>query len=184
MEEQHYALQELVKLREESKNLRLYVLVDGIQYERATGEEFKADRGVHSLLSQPEDKAIQFAGPWLLEAEALPEEMLLKLRTLEKEAPAVSWIISECGFLPLARHLEHCMMVTLPLKQAGLLRFYDCRVLQKVTELLPQEQFALLIQDITRWIFYLEGRIHCYQYDDDYFSIKILENNSVEKETF
>ena len=183
MEEQHYAFQEWVKLRKASKNLRLYALVDGIQYDRAIGEELKREKGVYPLLSQPEDKAILFAGPWLLDINILPEDYLLKLRKLETESPAVSWIISEYDVLPLAHHLENGMIVTLPSKQAGLFRFYDCRVLQKITALLSQEQLALLIQEMTRWIFYHEGKTHCYQYDDGYFSIKVLENNSADKET-
>jgi hypothetical protein len=165
MEEQHFALRELIKLSTESKGAKLYALVDGIQYDRKNDEELNEETGICSLFSLPEDKKLAFAGPWLLDMAELPETWFLRLGELEKKLPAVSWIISEHPFLSLARHLGTCMMVTLPGKQAGIFRFYDCRVLKQIPVLLSPDQMMMLMKYTREWMFLHDGKVESYQHD-------------------
>lgn len=182
MEEQHYAFQELMKLRKKSEALRLYALVDGIQYDRAIDETLKKEKGVCSLLSLPEDRALAFAGPWLLDVLELPLDFILKVSQLEKKYPAVSWIISEQTFLPLAEHLMSCLHVSFPSKQTGLFRFYDCRVLKTLPALLSSEQIAQLMKYNLQWLFLNESEVTCYQFDAGILSTGVLEMNADSKE--
>lgn len=85
MSGQHYAFQELFKLKTSSDSLKLYILVDGIQYERFFGEELKEGEGIHSLFYFPEDKIFDFAGPWLLDSSNLLDEDLARIILLEKK---------------------------------------------------------------------------------------------------
>lgn len=81
MTEQHYALREFALLREKYELLNLFSLVDGIQFDRFFDEPLKEDKGIRSLFSLPEDKALAFAGPWLLDVSKLSREYLGKVRT-------------------------------------------------------------------------------------------------------
>lgn len=182
MPEQHYALQELEQLRGGAEMLKLYALVDGIQYDRFFDEPLKEGKGVRSLFSLPEDKVLAFAGPWLLDESELSQEHLIKIRQLEKRYPAVSWLISEQPFLTLVEHLESSLMVSFPSKETGLFRFYDCRVLKILPELLSLEQIAQLMKYTMRWIFFDDGKITGYQRDTESLSVSILGRHAENKE--
>lgn len=182
MTEQYYALREFALLSEKSGSLKLYVLVDGIQFDRFFNEPLKEDKGIRSLFCLPEDKILAFAGPWLLDVSKLSRDHLVKIIQLEEKYPAVSWIISEQPFVTLARHLELSLMVSLPTKKKGLFRFYDCRVLKILPELLSSEQFAQLMKYSLRWFFLNDGQIICYQRNTGRISIKLLGYHTESKE--
>ncbi|ELY4778120.1 DUF4123 domain-containing protein [Cronobacter turicensis] len=182
MTDQHYAFRELLKIRESSELARLYALVDGIQYERATCAELHEEGGVCSLFSLPEDKVLAFAGPWLMDMSALTEDVFVKICQLEKEYPAVSWIISDQPLLSLSQHLQSCLMISFPSKQTGIFRFYDCRVLKALPELLSQEQSTHLMKYTMRWLFLSDNKINIYQSDKDALNVSISANNIGSKE--
>lgn len=182
MSEQHYALREFVQLEEKSETLSLYILVDGIQFDRFFDEPLKEDKGIRSLFSLPEDRILAFAGPWLLDVSKLPREYLVKISLLEEKYPAVSWIISEQPFATLARHLESGLMVSLPSKEKGLFRFYDCRVLKRLPELLSSEQVAELMKYSQRWFFLSDGEINCYECDAGVLGHCIIGNHELNRE--
>lgn len=182
MTEQHYALREFALLREKYELLNLFSLVDGIQFDRFFDEPLKEDKGIRSLFSLPEDKALAFAGPWLLDVSKLSREYLVKISQLEEKYPAVSWIISEQPFEKLARHLESGLMVSLPSKDKGVFRFYDSRVLKILHELLSPEQFAWLMKYSLRWFFLSEGEINCYQCSAGVLERCIIGNNELGRE--
>lgn len=182
MTELHYALREFALLREKSESQNLYALVDGIQYDRFFDELLKEDNGIRSLFSLPEDKILAFAGPWLLDVSKLSGDHLFKISQLEEKYPAVSWIISEQPFMALAQHLESCLMVSLPSKEKGLFRFYDCRVLKRLPELLSPEQFNQLMKYSLRWFFLDGGQIICYQKDTKSINMNFLGSHTKSKE--
>ncbi|MDS7915468.1 DUF4123 domain-containing protein [Klebsiella pasteurii] len=167
MAEQHYALREFALLREKNESLNLYALVDGIQFDRFFDEPLKEDKNSRSLFSLPEDKILAFAGPWLLHVSKLARVHLDKIIQLEKKYPAVSWIISEQPFVTFACHLESVLMVSLPTNERGLFRFYDCRVLKILPEILSSEQFNQLMKYSLRWCFLSEGHIISYPRDKE-----------------
>ncbi|MDM6723708.1 DUF4123 domain-containing protein [Klebsiella grimontii] len=182
MVDQYYALREFALLREKSESLSLYALVDGIQFDRFFNESLKEDKGIRSLFCLPEDKILAFAGPWLLNVSKLSGDHLVKISQLEEKYPAVSWIISEQPFVTLARHLELSLMVSLPTKEKGLFRFYDCRVLKRLPELLSSGQVAELMKYSQRWFFLSEGEINCYQYDAGMLGCCIIRNNELSRD--
>ena len=182
MTEQHYALREFALLREKYEILNLYILVDGIQFDRLFDEPLKQDKGIRSLFSLPEDRILAFAGPWLLDVSKLSREYLAKICLLEEKYPAVSWIISEQPCAALAGRLESGLMVSLPSKEKGLFRFYDCRVLKRLPELLSSEQVAELMKYSQRWFFLGKGEINCYQWDAGVLGHRIIGNNEPSRE--
>nr|WP_240703865.1 DUF4123 domain-containing protein [Citrobacter tructae] len=163
-----------------SELLKLYVLVDGIQYERAYGEPIEESKAIRSLLCLPEDKLIAFAGPWLMEVDKISSDKLLNIFMLEKKYPAVSWIISEQEFLQLTNHLISCLVVTFPSKETGLFRFYDCRVLKMLSKILLPLQIENLMRFTHRWLFLSETNISYYQYNDAKLSQIVLKNENKE----
>lgn len=182
MSEQHYALREFVQLKEKSEMLSLYILVDGIQFDRFFDEPLKEDKGIRSLFSLPEDRILAFAGPWLLDVSKLSREYLVKISRLEEKYPAVSWIISEQPLATLAQHLESGLMVSLPSKEIGLFRFYDCRVLKKLPELLSSEQVAELMKYSRRWFFRSKSEINCYLCNAGVLEHCIIDNNELNRD--
>ena len=176
----HYAFREFERLIEKNNSLNLYVLVDGIQFDRFCDVSLKENKGIRSLFSLPEDRILDFAGPWLLDSSTLSREYLLTISQLEEKYPAVSWIISEYAFTTLARHLEASLMVSLPTKQKGLFRFYDCRVLKILPELLSPEQFSHLMKYSLQWLFISDNQAISYQRNDK--NINILVSHTERQE--
>lgn len=154
----------------------------GMLTDRFFDEPLKEDKGIRSLFCLPEDKILAFAGPWLLDVSKLSGDRLVKISQLEEKYPAVSWIISEQPFVTLARHLELNLMVSLPTKEKGLFRFYDCRVLKRLPELLSLGQVAELMKYSQRWLFLSEGEINYYQCDAGVLEHCIIGNNELSRE--
>ncbi|EDX9487212.1 DUF4123 domain-containing protein [Salmonella enterica] len=184
MVEQHYAFQALMRLGKRSTMLRLYALLDGIQYDRALNEELNEGCGGYSLFSLPEDKPLAFAGPWLFDVSELPINDLAKILEVEKKYPAVSWIISEHSALILVQHLKSCLLVSFPSEQKGILRFYDCRVLKLLPEFLSQEQIEYLMKYSQQWLFYYKDKINYYQCDASVLNVNILDGYIYSPEVF
>lgn len=177
MLEQHYAFQKLLELKKKFESLKIYILVDGIQYERFLDEQLKEGEGQISLFSLPEDKILSFAGPWLLDVSKLPREKLEKIFSLEQTYPAVSWILSEQVFLKLAQYMRSCLMVSLPSKETGLFRYYDCRVLRMLPEILSSEQITQLTKYSIQWVFLEDGKFTSIQKDGNLISKEWAERN-------
>lgn len=178
----HYAYKQVEELRRASDILKLFVLVDGVQYDRAFDEPLKENQSVRSLLRFPEDRSIAFAGPWLLDVGEISQDHCHKLFQLERKYPAVSWIISDQAFLTLAKHLESCLLVSFPSKQTGLFRFYDCRVLKRLPDILSTEQIANLMKYTLSWIFRYEDNFNNYQFSMGVLHAEIINERAGNKE--
>ncbi|EEE2004608.1 DUF4123 domain-containing protein [Salmonella enterica subsp. enterica serovar Kotte] len=184
MVEQHYAFRVLMRLEKRSTMLRLYALIDGIQYDRAINEELNEGCGGYSLFSLPEDKHLAFAGPWLFDVSKLSINHLARILEMERKYPAVSWIISEHPALLLVQHLQSCLLVSFPSEQKGILRFYDCRVLKFLPELLSQKQIGHLMTYSQQWLFYYNGEINCYKCDTGVLNVDVLDGDIYSSEVF
>lgn len=174
MIKQHYISQILHNESDINGTVKLYVLVDGIQYERVFGEPLKNAKGICSLFTFPEDKKLDFAGPWLLNVPTLTPEMLHRIDELESKYPAVSWIITSKEFETLAHHLGLYLTVSFPSKKTGLLRFYDCRVLNILPIILLPKQMKTLMTEIYKWAFLFEENIKVHCYENDAVKTKII----------
>ncbi|CAI1010366.1 Uncharacterised protein [Serratia rubidaea] len=180
MRDQHYAFQALTESRKKSDVVKIYALVDGIQYERAFGGPIEENKIVRPLLTLPEDRSIAFAGPWLMDAEQLSMNELSNIFVLEKKHPAVSWIVSEKELYPLAAHLTSCLMISFPSKETGLFRFYDCRVLLLLPQILLPFQIENLMKLTRQWLFLSKGAINSFHYHDAVLKITTQENKQNE----
>ena len=176
---QHYISQ---ILHNDNEMVKLYALVDGIQYERLFDEPLKNSQGICSLFTIPEDKNLDFAGPWLIDISTLTPEVFQKINMLENKYPAVSWIIAKQTFGTLVHHLGQCLTVSFPTKQTGLLRFYDCRVLNILPDLLSPMQIHILMNNIYKWIFLYQEGIKIYSYNNYSLVIKTIANSFNAKE--
>ncbi|PHM44223.1 hypothetical protein Xszus_04051 [Xenorhabdus szentirmaii] len=148
------------KYRETCPEMKLYALVDGLQYERYFDDALTYFEGANNpLFRQFPDAEIAFAGPWLFDmsqAQAWEEKFL----RLESAAPAVSWLYSTLSLDKLTRHLESHLNIRLKTGKTALLRFYDPRVLHQIPHIFTPEQLTQFTKDIEEWRYQLDNHHH------------------------
>ena len=141
--------------------LRLYALVDGIQYENHRGERLDYSPGFTSLFHGTPDGALAHAGPWLVDIEEAGEAMAKDLAGLEREAPSVTWLITEADLHGLAQLLRLQLDVRIPDGRIALLRFWDPRVLVGLVNVLDSKQRETFFAHIHEWHLLRDGqRVH------------------------
>ncbi len=85
-----------------------------------------------------------------------------KLSILEETYPAVSWLLTSLSLDKLTRHLVSYLNIQLPTKQMALLRFYDPRILHRISDTFSHEQLSAFTHYINKWV---------YQYNATYYSV-------------
>ncbi|WP_151995264.1 DUF4123 domain-containing protein [Buttiauxella massiliensis] len=149
-----HAVQSLIHTTE----VTLFALVDGLQYERFTGEElvFKREE-VLPLFNTWPDSRIAFAGPWIIginEAMGIRE----KLCELEATLPSVSWILSSATPADLVEHFQKNINIGLPDGRAALLRIQDPRVQVRLGAMLDSLQHQKLTHLTREWVTTIDGK--------------------------
>jgi hypothetical protein len=144
-------VERLSQLRRSMPALRLYALVDGAQYQTLRGECLQRLEGQYALLSGTPDAALAHAGPWLVDVEQAEEALTADLARLEKQAPAVTWLIAVQDLQGLGQLLQLKVDLQLPDGRVALLRFWDPRVLVGLAEVLGPEQSAAFFAHIHEW---------------------------------
>ncbi|EAO4574646.1 DUF4123 domain-containing protein [Salmonella enterica] len=142
-----------------SSDVSVFALVDGLQYERFTGDELKIIPDVASpLFNTWPDSRIAFAGPWLIRMnEAM--EMRKQLEALEIALPGVSWIVSGSTPGELVAHLQQYMNAELPDGRAALLRFQDPRVQVRLGTMLNSQQHREMTDLMCEWLATVDGKV-------------------------
>ncbi|KOY60344.1 DUF4123 domain-containing protein [Photorhabdus heterorhabditis] len=154
--------EKLANYQKEHPGVRLYALVNGLQYERCFGEEINYIAGINNpLFRHYPDSKIAFAGPWLFDME-YAHQWQDKLSTLEETSPAVSWLLTSLSLDKLTRHLVPYLNIQLSAKQTALLRFYDPRILHLIRDIFSHEQLSAFMQGINAWV---------YQHNSTYYSV-------------
>ncbi|WP_395137988.1 DUF4123 domain-containing protein [Schlegelella aquatica] len=146
------------QLRHTLPALRLYALVDGVQYQTHLCKRLQAGRGLFPLFAGTPDAALAHAGPWLVEAACADEALLAALATLEHEAPALVWLIAPQDQEGLAQLLQLRLDVRLPDGRSALLRFWDPRVLFALARTLDAAQREEFFGLIHEWHLLHAGR--------------------------
>ncbi|NRR29036.1 DUF4123 domain-containing protein [Oxalobacteraceae bacterium] len=141
----------LTQLQQRTDALRLYALVDGVQYRAQFGEPCTAREGFHSLFAGTLDAALAHAGPWLIDAEQAGAALVDALAALEHAAPAITWLIAPQTLDGLAQLLQLNLNTELPDGRTALLRFWDPRVLVSLAEVLEPEQREMFFGHIHEW---------------------------------
>lgn len=143
--------QRLADLRQNFAALRLYALVDGVQYQEHRGVRLASQAGYRSLFAGTPDEALAHAGPWLVDTATAGEEQTDDLAQLEREAPAVTWLIAPQDIGGLAQLLQLRLDTRLPDGRTALLRFWDPRVLVSLAQLLDEAQRGEFFAYIEEW---------------------------------
>jgi hypothetical protein len=141
----------LLQIQQGVPALRLYALVDGAQYRTLRGEPLQLGDGMYALFTDTPDAALAHAGPWLVDAQQTGEAVTDDLVRLEKQAPAVTWLMAVQDLWGLAQLLQLNLNMQLPDGRTALLRFWDPRVLVTLADLLGPEQSAAFFAHIHEW---------------------------------
>lgn len=145
-------------LRAHDPTLRLYALVDGVQYETVRGERLSGGPAVASLFDGTADADLAHAGPWLIDVEIAGGTYTSDLAQLERKAPAVSWLISQADLPGLVQLLQLQLDARLPDGRVALLRFWDPRVLASMIGVLNVHQREIFFAHIYEWHLLRDGR--------------------------
>ena len=138
--------------------LRLYALVDGVQYQTQLCKRFQPGSGLFPLFAGTPDAALAHAGPWLVDAALAGEAMVAELATLERDAPSLSWLIAPQDLDGLGQLLQLRLDVSLPDGRSALLRFWDPRVLVNLARTLDGPQREEFFGHIHEWHLLHEGQ--------------------------
>lgn len=152
-------LDRLARQRQVNPQLHLYALVDGLQYEQHTGSRLIRQPGVNlALFDGTPDAALAHAGPWLIDVlEGEPGEAKV-LAELDQVRPAVIWLFASRPMLRLGIELTRRLDIVLPDGQAGLLRYYDPRILAGMAQTLDGPQRQDFFGVVEEWHFFYQGR--------------------------
>ncbi|MEI9883875.1 DUF4123 domain-containing protein [Atlantibacter hermannii] len=149
-----------------SSDVSVFALVDGLQYERFTGDELQIIPDVaFPLFNIWPDSRIAFAGPWLIRMNAAME-MREQLEALEAALPGVSWIVSGSTPEEQVAHLRRYMNVGLPDGQAALLRFQDPRVQVRLGATLNSQQHREMTDLMREWLTVVDGKVWSFMQRD------------------
>ncbi|MBT0962604.1 DUF4123 domain-containing protein [Denitromonas iodatirespirans] len=148
----------LRQLQETLPALRLYALVDGVQYQSHQCKRLQTDSGLFSLFADTADATLAHAGPWLIDVASVDEAFIAELATLEREAPAVSWLIAPQDLDGLGQLLQLHLDMQLPDGRSALLRFWDPRVLVTLAQTLDPAQRETFFGHIHEWHLLHEGQ--------------------------
>ena len=151
----------LAHLRMRNPALRLFGLVDGLQYETHRGERLDDRHGFASLFHGTPDSPLAHAGPWLFDVEAAGDGVTADMARLERELPSVTWLVSELDLHGLMQLLQLQLDARLPDGRVALVRFWDPRVLAELVNVLTPEQRETFFAHIHEWHLLRNGeRVH------------------------
>lgn len=146
-----------LRLLERRRELRLYALIDGHQYEQHGGRRIAPSSASRALFVGTEDAPLAHAGPWLHDIDRCPGA-IEEFAVLEQARPAVSWLITPVDLEGLAQLLQVRLDAELPDGRKALVRFYDPRVLGNLFKVMDAEQCAEFFHLIDEWHFLIDGR--------------------------
>lgn len=139
-------------------DLRVYVLVDGIQYKRWAGKNIEPqDAAILSLFEGTEDEPLAHAGPWLMNV-LVSEQYAEVVATLEKNDPGVVWLIADGEIESLAAKLRRRLNARLPDGRELLLRFWDPRALNSLYMSIQPDIRREFFSDALEWHYMFAGK--------------------------
>lgn len=148
----------LAQLHQFIPALRLYALVDGVQYQAQLCKRFHPSSWLFPLFARTPDAALAHAGPWLVDTSMADDATIAELTTLERHAPSLTWLIAPQDLEGLGQLLQLRMDVNLPDGRRALLRFWDPRVLVKLARTLDAPQREEFFGHIHEWHLLHDGR--------------------------
>jgi hypothetical protein len=143
-------------LRERRGTTRAYALVDGLQYQQYAGKPFD-DPDARALFEGTPEASLAYAGPWLVDVDAAAPRLQSALVELERERPAVVWVLAGQALDALADALRQQLEARLADGKIGILRFWDPRVLGPLAQLMSAQQRETFFLHSEEWHFLQEG---------------------------
>ncbi|KVD36986.1 hypothetical protein WI84_15060 [Burkholderia ubonensis] len=138
--------------------MRVYALVDGLQYQQHTGQQLEPlDNVVVSLFAGTTDIALAHAGPWLIDTKGA-QSRIAELDALEAVRPGVVWLFASADLETLAGKLRPHLSVRLSNSRSAMLRFWDPRVLHELNQSLQSKQERALFSAAREWLYLDEGQ--------------------------
>ena len=139
--------------------LRLFALVDGVQYSQQVGTRLTPlDGQRRALFDGTLDAPLAHAGPWLIDTEQASAASVAELVALEQAAPAVTWLIAALDLEGLARLLTRRLDTRLPDGRTALVRFWDARVLANLAQVLDGPQREEFFAHVHEWHLMYRGK--------------------------
>lgn len=148
----------LARHRQTQPDLRLYALADGLQYRTARDVPLRSGPGIRALFEGTRDAALAHAGPWLIDVERADAALVSDIARLEQEMPSVTWLITALDLEELAARLRLKLDVELSDGSEALLRFWDPRVLARLSKTFDDAQSIEFFSHIHEWHLLHEGR--------------------------
>ena len=139
------------QLQQTVGGLKLYALVDGLGFEDRFDTRLETTTASTSLFSGTSDAALSHAGPWLIDAGRMNSASIAELGELEREAPALIWLITSHELDDLARLLQLRLNIQIPDGRVALLRFWDPRVLANLAQTLDTNQREDFFGPVYEW---------------------------------
>lgn len=138
--------------------LRLFALVDGVQYTRHHEQPLAPLSSRRALFDGTKDAHLAHAGPWLVDVALADSAYVAQLVEFEKAAPAVTWLISPMNLDDIANLLIQRLDTRLPDGRTALVRFFDPRVLLGLVEILDGSQREEFFAHIYEWHLLRNGK--------------------------
>ncbi|SDE46933.1 DUF4123 domain-containing protein [Paraburkholderia lycopersici] len=147
-------LREHFPLRED---LRVYVLVDGIQFHKHTSTAIQPQAGsVIALFAGTRDERLAPAGPWLIDP-AHAKGIVRIAAEMEPALPGVVWLISALEIEKQAQALRQMIDMRLPNGRELMVRFWDPRALVSLYHSVGREKWRAHFGGVVEWHFIHQG---------------------------
>ncbi len=151
----------LAFLRQKYDALRMFALIDGVQYRIHRGQYMERRLGCYSLFDGTPDAPLGHAGPWLIDVETADAAFIADLAALERETAALSWLLSVQSLEGLFQLLQLKLDAELPDGRMALLRFWDPRVLVGLADVMTWDQQKEFFGHILEWHLLSHGERVC-----------------------
>lgn len=143
---------------QDHENLRVYVLVDGIQFHKYTSTAMQPHAGsVVALFAGTADERLAPAGPWLVDP-ARATGLARILAQMEPEHPGVVWLITSLEFDRQLETLRAKIDACLPDGRKFMVRFWDPRALLALHRSLGRDKWHAHFGDVLEWHFIHDGK--------------------------
>jgi len=143
---------------EQHKNLRVYVLVDGIQFHKHTSTAIQSQPGsVIALFAGTRDERLAPSGPWLVDPAHAKGIARIAVE-MEPELPGVVWLIASQDIDAQAETLRQKISARLPDRREIMVRFWDPRALVSLYRSVGRERWLAHFGGVLEWIFIHEGK--------------------------
>lgn len=150
--------QQLAELSTRYRGLRVYALIDGIQYQQYTNSWIEPHEGAAiALFAGTQDEPLAHAGPWLMAPDHARQQGI-NLIEMEHAAPGVLWLICWHDIDTQAEKLRARLNGKRPDGENVLVRFWDPRVIGPLYRNIAPQAREDYFGDAMAWHYMKDGK--------------------------